>query len=77
MKDHRIETVFAGFLFIIATSATMLSQTLVAPILEVPDVATRVAEDRDLFLVAVLLEIVNALASAGIAIALFPRKSVV
>jgi len=72
MKGHRIVTVFAGFLFIIATSATMLGQMLVAPILEVPDVAARVAEDRDLFLVAVLLEIVNALASAGIAIGLFP-----
>lgn len=72
MKDHRIETVFAGFLFIIATSATMLSQMLIAPILEVPGVVTRVAEDRDLFLIAVLLEIVNSLASAGIAIALFP-----
>lgn len=63
---------FAGFLFITATAATMLSQILIEPFLQAPDVGSRVAEDRNLFVVSALLEIVNALASAGIAFALFP-----
>lgn len=62
----------AGFLFITATAATMLSQILIEPFLQAPEVVSRVAEDRDLFVVSALLEVVNALASAGIAFALFP-----
>ena len=62
----------AGILFITATAATMLSQILIDPFLHAPDVVSRVAEEPDLFVVSALLEIVNALASAGIAFALYP-----
>lgn len=62
----------AGILFITATAATMASQLLVEPILQAPDVAASIAENQTLFVGSALLEIVNALASAGIAFALFP-----
>ncbi|MGP6088567.1 DUF4386 domain-containing protein [Antarctobacter jejuensis] len=71
-KMYRTESRVAGVLFIIATGATMASQMIVEPIL---DSATEVAvvAGREVALrLGVLLEIVNALASAGIAIALFP-----
>jgi hypothetical protein len=50
----------------------MLSQMLIEPLLQSPDVISRAAEHRSLFVASALLEIVNALASAGIAFALFP-----
>ncbi len=72
MSDYRIETIVAGILFITATAATMASQTIIAPMLAVPDVADHVIAHRHLFTLGVVLEIVNALASAGIAVAFFP-----
>ena len=76
--EDRVESDFkncarvAGILFIMATATTMLSQILGEPFLQAPDVVSRVAEHRKLFVVSALLEIVNALASAGIAFALYP-----
>jgi len=72
MTGCRICTITGGCLFIIATAATMLSHILIEPFLLAPDILSQVAENRNLFLVTVLLEIINSLASAGIAIALFP-----
>lgn len=72
MSDYRIETIVAGILFITATAATMASQIIIAPMLTAPDVAEHVLAHRPLFTLGVVLEIVNALASAGIAVAFFP-----
>jgi hypothetical protein len=71
MKDFRIESIVAGVLFITATAATMASQMIVAPMLEMPNLITHIAENRAAFTWGVLLELTNALASGGIAIALF------
>lgn len=72
MSDYRIESMVAGVLFITATAATMASQIIIEPMLATSNVAGFVIEDRSLFVLGVLLEIVNALASAGIAVAFFP-----
>jgi hypothetical protein len=60
----------AGVLFIIATASTMAAQVILTPLLEAPQVATD--PQTHLIALAVLLEIANALASAGIAIAFYP-----
>ncbi|MCP4074360.1 MAG: DUF4386 domain-containing protein [Hyphomicrobiales bacterium] len=72
MSKYRIETMVAGVLFITATAATMASQMIIAPMVATPNVQEFVIEHRTLFVLGVLLEIVNALASAGIAVAFFP-----
>lgn len=72
MSDYRIETKVAGVLFITATAATMASQLIIEPMLATPTAPDDVIENRTLFILGVWLEIVNALASAGIAVAFFP-----
>lgn len=54
-----------------ATAATMAGLSIIEPLLEAPDTALRIAQDRNLFVTGVLLEVISALASAGIAIALY------
>lgn len=60
----------AGVLFIIATASTMAAQVILAPLLENPE--TTVPPQTNLVALAALLELANALASAGIAIAFYP-----
>ena len=72
MSEYRTETIVAGLLFITATGATMISQIIITPMLATPDAVEYVTTHRGLFVLGVVLEIVNALASAGIAITLFP-----
>lgn len=72
MRAFRIETIVAGVLFIAATGGTMASQMIIAPMLETPDFAGNVMAHRNLFVLGVVFELINALASAGIAIAFFP-----
>ena len=71
-RDHRTETTVAGLLFITATAATMASQMILEPMIAGPDLTSDVMQQRDLFTLGVVLEVTNALASAGIAIALYP-----
>ncbi|SMX31397.1 DUF4386 domain-containing protein [Actibacterium lipolyticum] len=71
-KRYRTESRVAGVLFIIATAATMASQMIVEPILDRATEVTVLAGREGAFRTGVLLEVLNALASAGIAIALFP-----
>jgi hypothetical protein len=61
-----------GILFITATVATMISQIMMEPLKASDDVTLIAENQREQLVAAVLFEIVNALASAGIAIALFP-----
>ncbi len=71
-RTFRTESVVAGVLFITATGATMASQMIVEPILGGAHIAAGLAGREGAFTLAVLFEVVNALASAGIAIAFFP-----
>ena len=66
----RLASRLAGVLFITATAATMASQTIMAPLLGLS--GSEIAARGTLVALATLLEIANALASAGIAIALYP-----
>lgn len=68
----RNSAIVAGILFIAATSATMVSQIIIGPIIAEPDVVASVSASRSAFALGVVLELVNSLASAGIAIAMFP-----
>ncbi len=59
----------AAILFVAATASTMASQVIVE---QLPAAATDFATHQYLLSVAVVFEIVNGLASAGIALALYP-----
>lgn len=72
MSTYRTESIAAGILFITATTATMASFALTDPVLSGADVAGQVADQQSRVIVGALLETINALASAGIAMALFP-----
>lgn len=72
MKTYRTESIAAGFLFITATAATMAAQMLLEPMLAVQSVPAHIAENRLIFVAGALLELTNALASCGIAIAFYP-----
>lgn len=61
-----------GVLFITATAATMISQIMMEPLKAGPDLTVIADSHRETLVSAVLFEIINALASAGIAIALYP-----
>ena len=60
----------AGVLFITATASTMAAQAIVGPLLESRETTGNL--QANLVALAVLLELANALASAGIAIAFYP-----
>ncbi|MEL7489339.1 MAG: DUF4386 domain-containing protein [Pseudomonadota bacterium] len=62
----------AGALFITATTATMISQVMMEPLIGGADLSDAADSFRGTLAVAALLEITNALASAGIAISLYP-----
>ena len=64
----------AGVLFIAATASTMAAQVLLEPVLDpVLEVVSPVSDpSTQIIALAVVLEGINALASAGIAIALYP-----
>jgi hypothetical protein len=61
-----------GFLFIAATSATMISQIVMEPLTAEAILASELERHRQTLAFATIFEIINALASASIAIALYP-----
>lgn len=68
----RRASVVAGLLFITATGATVVSQLLLAPMLTAADPLGALGQARETWIGGAALEMANAIASAGIAIALFP-----
>ncbi|GAB4544569.1 MAG: hypothetical protein Tsb0014_38610 [Pleurocapsa sp.] len=72
MNENRKTAIIVGVLFITATLATSISQVLLNPILETPNFLLYIGANSNQFVLGVLLELVNALASASIAIAIFP-----
>ena len=72
MNGNRKNAIIVGTLFMIATIATSISQILVSPILDTSNVLVNISANANRLIPGILLELVNALASAGIAIAIFP-----
>ncbi len=72
MNRNRKTAIIVGVLFVTATLATSISQVLLTPILETPDFLVHIGAHSNQFVLGVLLELVNALASASIAISIFP-----
>jgi len=70
-ETFRGNAVLAGVLFITATTATVISQVLMDPLLSQADPVAAIRAASGVFAAAVGLELVNALASLGIAVALF------
>jgi hypothetical protein len=73
MNTNRSIAVVAGFLFIIATVADLISRAvLVQPILTDPVDLNKILANEDQLLIGALLLFVGAAAAAGISIALYP-----
>ncbi len=73
MNSNRRSAVVAGVLFIVATSADLVSRVVfVQPILGAPDYAARISANESQVLLGAVFLLVGALAAAGIAIALYP-----
>jgi Domain of unknown function (DUF4386) len=72
MHSSRRTAVSAGVLFIIATAASLAGTALLAPIVNDPDRLVRVGAGANPLIAGVLLQLVAAGASAGIAISLYP-----
>jgi hypothetical protein len=62
----------AGILFIIATVAAILGDVLTGSIVGAPDYLVQIVANKNLVVLGALLKIVGAVASAGIAISLYP-----
>jgi hypothetical protein len=73
MNTNRRIAVVAGVLFIIATSADLVSRVvLLQPILSAPDYLTKISANESQVLLGALFLFIGAVAASGIAIALFP-----
>jgi hypothetical protein len=68
----RRAAVIAGVLFIAATAANLVSTSLTKSLVDTPDYLTSLSASGDQILVGALLALIAALASASIAIALYP-----
>lgn len=72
MRSHTAAARTAGVLFICATTADLISRALLQPILGDQDYLTATFVHQDRVLAGVLLLVLAALTSAGIAMALYP-----
>jgi Domain of unknown function (DUF4386) len=69
--NQRRTAKITGILFITATTATVLSQILISPLLLSEDMIFSISNSSMQFQLGMLFELINAFASAGIAISLF------
>jgi hypothetical protein len=72
MNTNRKTAIIAGILFIIATTAILLSTVFTGSILDAPDYLIKIFANQNQFTIGVLLKIIAAVTSAGIAIAMYP-----
>ncbi len=72
MNSNRKIARIAGALFIIATVASLLSTGITGSILDAPDYLLRISANGNQVMVGALLAFIAAVASASIAIALYP-----
>lgn len=71
-NTYRKIAILVGVLFITATVATSLSILLTTPILDAPDYLTNISAHATQIVLAALLMFIDAIAVAGIAIAIYP-----
>lgn len=72
MNANRTTAIITGVLFIVATATTLLGDVLTGSTVGAPDYLVQIAANRNLVVLGALFKIVAAVASAGIAIALYP-----
>jgi hypothetical protein len=72
MNLYRNNAIMAGVLFIIATVTNMLGNLSIKPILDAPDYLIQISANENLMIIASLLVLISAFASASIAICLYP-----
>jgi len=72
MNYFRKNAIIAGVLFIVATVTNMLGNLSIRPILDAPDYLIQISANENLIIIASLLVLISAFASASIAIWLYP-----
>lgn len=72
MNSYKIQAKITGLLFITATVAGLISAIILGPILEASIFLTEVSTNENLVLIGALLELIMAVAVAGIAISMYP-----
>jgi hypothetical protein len=72
MFSDRQTAIIAGVLWITATAAYSLGQVILSPVLTAPEYLISVSANETQVLIAMLLELTDAAAVAGIAVMLFP-----
>ena len=72
MNAHRKTAIIVGILLIACTATTILSLTLLNPILDDPEYLSKVAENEIQVIVGAILEFIWAATAMGIAIWLYP-----
>jgi len=73
MNSYRNNAIMAGVLFIIATVVGLLGNVrFLIPLLDAPDYLIQISANENQVIIGVLLMLISAFASAGIAICLYP-----
>ncbi len=71
-RTYRKNAVMAGGLFIIGTVAGTISAVVSNPVLSAPDYLNRISTNQNLVIIGITLQLIMAIACAGIALALYP-----
>jgi hypothetical protein len=72
MNTYRKTAIIVGILFIVATVTNMPGNLSLKPILDAPDYLNQISANKNLMIIASLLVLISAFASASIAIWLYP-----
>ena len=72
MKSHRVTAIIVGVLFITATVTAILSIVFTGSILDSPDYLTKVSENGNQMIIAVILWLILAVSVMGIGVLMFP-----
>jgi Domain of unknown function (DUF4386) len=72
MNTYRKSAIIAGVVFIIATAASLLSTGFTGSFQDAPDFLIKISANQSQVMIGVLLLLVAAFGSAGIAIAMYP-----
>jgi hypothetical protein len=72
MNTYRKSAIIAGILFIIATAASLVSNGFTGSFQDAPDYLVKLSANQNQVMIGVLLLLVAAFGSAGIAIAMYP-----
>jgi hypothetical protein len=72
MNTYRKNAIIVGVIFIIATVTNMLGNLSIKPLLDATDYLVQISANENLMIIALLLVLISAFASASIAIWLFP-----